>query len=169
MWNLFLSWMQVFSLISSRPVLWSTPFDLRLLRVHPFAFDETFVFLCLWSPEPHDVRRHEIVVKGLQFIDKIRVTHRSFSELIYWIATSLLIISRWTKCQCRFSQLLQKKKSCMWDLKNIDQTNTSYFSDRQMLRSSRVVDPYQKELDWGHFCWCNDVTGWISAVFLYDS
>ena len=87
----------------------SDPFELRLLRVHPFSFDEAFVFLCLWSSESHDVRRHEIVVKGLQFIDKIRKTHYRFSELIYWIAISLLIISRWTKCQCRFSQLLQKK------------------------------------------------------------
>ena len=87
----------------------SVSFELRLPRVHPFSLDETFVFLCLWSAESHDVRRHEIVVKELLFIDKIWVTHRSFSELIYWIAISLLIKSRWTKCQCRFSQLLQKK------------------------------------------------------------
>ena len=84
----------------------SVSFELRLLRVHPFSLDETFVSLCLWPREPHDVRRHEIVVTGLQFIDKIRVTHRSFFELIYLIAISLLIISRWTKFQCRFSQLL---------------------------------------------------------------
>ena len=84
----------------------SDPFELWLLRKHSFSFDKTFVFLCLWPPEPHDVRRHEIVVKGLQFIVKIRVTHRSFSALIYWIAISLIIIPRWTKCQCRFSQLL---------------------------------------------------------------
>ena len=77
----------------------SVSFELGLLRVHPFSFDETFVSLCLWPPKPHDVRRHEIVVKGLQFIDKIRVTHRSFFELIYWTAISLLIISRWTKCR----------------------------------------------------------------------
>ena len=117
----------------------SDPFELRFIRVHPFSFDETFVFLCLWSLEPHDDGRHEIVVKGFQSIDKIRGTHRSFFELIYWIAISLLMKYRWLKCQCRFSQLLQKKTktiSRIWDLKNIDQTNFSYFSVRQIFCSS---------------------------------
>ena len=96
LWNLFFSWKKIFFTDIFAFCVMSVSFEYILLRVHPFSFDETFVSLCLWPREPHDVRRHEIVVKGLQFIYKIRVTHRSFFELIYWI-------------EYRFSQLLQRK------------------------------------------------------------
>ena len=110
--------------------------------------------------------------------------NRRYRTSVYWQNTSDTSFIFWThllnrdivtnniqmnKISMSIQWIAVKKKSRMWDFKNIDQTSISHFSDRQILCSSRVFDPYQKELNWYHFCWCNDVTGWISAVILYDS
>ena len=55
----------------------SVSFEIRLLRVHPFSLDESFVSLCLCSRESHDARRHEIVVTGLQ-------KNTSDTSFIFW-------------------------------------------------------------------------------------
>ena len=114
----------------------SVSFEIRFLRVHPFSLDESFVSPCV--SVLGNLMMSVVTKSSLQDFRKIRVTHRSFFELIYY-------------------------------LKNIDQTSTSNFSDRQILSSSRIFGPYQRELTWYHFCWCNDVTGWISVVILYES
>ena len=145
----------------------SDPFELRLLRVHPFSFDETFVLLCLWPLEPHDVRRHEIVVKGLQSIDKIRETHRSFwTHLLNRdIVTNNVQMNKMSMSIQSFAVKKLYRVCEIWRTSTRQTFHT--FSVRQILCISRVFGPYQKELSWGHFSWCNYFTGWISVVILY--
>ena len=47
LWNLFFSWMKVFFTDIFAFCVMSVSFELLLLRVHPFSFDETFVFPCV--------------------------------------------------------------------------------------------------------------------------
>ena len=106
LWNLFSFWSRVFCDIFASCVE-SDPSNLDYSECIRFHLTK-LLCPCVSNPKRHDGRRHEIVVKGLQSIDKIRVTHRSLVELIHRIVMSLVIIPRWTKCQCRFSQLLEK-------------------------------------------------------------